>query len=44
MLAELHKSGEPALEGNLERIQDAAINNRNIFEELMEVSKTCSLG
>lgn len=44
MLAELHKSGESALAGNLERIQDAAINNRNIFEELMEVSKTCSLG
>ncbi len=44
MLAELQKSGASALEGNLERIQDAAINNRNIFEELMEVSKTCSLG
>ena len=44
MLAELHKSGASALDNNLHRIQDAAINNRNIFEELMEVSKTCSLG
>lgn len=28
----------------LERVQDAAIQNKNIFAELMEASKVCSLG
>jgi methylmalonyl-CoA mutase len=28
----------------LERVQQAAIQNKNIFEELMEASKVCSLG
>jgi methylmalonyl-CoA mutase len=44
MLKELHNSGADKLDGNLERIQNAAINNQNIFEEIMEISKTCSLG
>ena len=44
MLAELHKSGVDTLDENLERIQTAAINNTNIFDELMEISKTCSIG
>ena len=29
---------------NIEKIQDAAINNKNIFEELMETAKYASLG
>jgi methylmalonyl-CoA mutase len=28
----------------LERVQQAAIQNKNIFEELMEATKVCSLG
>jgi methylmalonyl-CoA mutase len=28
----------------LESIQDAAVQNRNIFEQLMEAVKYCSLG
>jgi methylmalonyl-CoA mutase len=29
---------------SISRIQDAAVNNANIFDELMEASKHCSLG
>ena len=29
---------------NLKRLQQAAINNQNLFVELMEATKTCSLG
>ena len=44
MLKNLH-----AFQGNrstekLERVQDAAIKNKNIFSELMEATKVCSLG
>jgi methylmalonyl-CoA mutase len=28
----------------IEKIQDAAVNNRNMFEELMEICKYASLG
>jgi len=34
-----HHSGE-----KLERVQEAAIHNKNIFAELMEATKVCSLG
>ncbi|HZB14979.1 MAG TPA: methylmalonyl-CoA mutase family protein [Chryseolinea sp.] len=34
-----HNSGE-----KLERVQEAAIQNKNIFAELMEATKVCSLG
>jgi methylmalonyl-CoA mutase len=44
MLAELHTTkGEQAQEG-IRKVQDAAINNRNMFEELMETCKHASLG
>ena len=44
MLKELQmKNKELAIKG-IERVQDAAINNRNMFEELMETCKYSSLG
>jgi methylmalonyl-CoA mutase len=44
MLAQLHTTkGEQAQIG-IRKVQDAAINNRNMFEELMETCKHASLG
>jgi isobutyryl-CoA mutase len=44
MLRSLH-SFQKEREGNmLERVQQAAIQNKNIFAELMEATKVCSLG
>ncbi len=44
MLAELHKGNANKVAEELEKVQQAAINNRNIFEHLMEATKYCSLG
>ncbi len=44
MLHELHKAGSGKSPKALAAIQLAAITNRNVFAELMEASKTCSLG
>lgn len=44
MLDELHQSNQHQVEEQLRIIQDAAINNQNIFERLMEATKVCSLG
>ena len=43
-LETLHKAKESKADKALERIQKAAINNENLFEELMEATKVCSLG
>ncbi len=43
-LNKLHQAYENKAEEYLTKIQDAAINNRNMFEELMEATKYCSLG
>jgi isobutyryl-CoA mutase len=43
-LETLHKGNAHEVEERLAIIQDAAINNKNIFEELMEAAKVCSLG
>ena len=44
MLEQLHKTNKNDASKKLSNIQQAAILNKNIFEELMETSKTCSLG
>jgi methylmalonyl-CoA mutase len=44
MLEELHKTHAGKEEEQLNAIQEAAINNQNIFEKLMEATKVCSLG
>lgn len=44
MLAELHKAHEAKIPELMSHIQHAAIQNKNIFEELMEVCKYASLG
>lgn len=43
-LETLHAANAQQVEERLAIIQDAAINNKNIFDELMEASKVCSLG
>ena len=44
MLKELHKRNIEKIEKHLEELQKSAIDNENIFEQLMEASKSCSLG
>ena len=44
MLQALHECKAELAQESISRIQDAAVNNANIFEELMEASKHCSLG
>lgn len=44
MLAELHKANEDKSPELLRNLQQLAIQNKNIFEGLMEVCKYCSLG
>lgn len=43
-LKNLHKAYEDKAENALSKVQEAAINNRNMFAELMEATKGCSLG
>ncbi len=43
-LETLHEAKESKAKEALDRIQKAAINNDNLFEELMEATKVCSLG
>ena len=40
----LHKANAAQVEAQLKNLQNAAINNENLFEQLMEVAKICSLG
>lgn len=44
MLQELHKGNADVTEAQLKEIQHIAIQNKNIFEGLMEACKFCSLG
>ena len=44
MLGELHTKNEENNNVWLDKIQNAAVQNENIFEVLMEASKCCSLG
>ena len=44
MLSELHKTQKDNSTNELSKVQEAAILNKNIFNELMNASKTCSLG
>ena len=40
----LHKTHENAVSEQLKLLQEKSIQNENIFEALMEVTKVCSLG
>jgi methylmalonyl-CoA mutase len=40
----LHTTYSDRAEGALQKVREAAIENRNIFKELMEATKVCSLG
>ena len=44
MLEQLHQTNQVQVKAQLASIQDAAIANRNMFVELMEATKVCSLG
>nr|WP_294935275.1 methylmalonyl-CoA mutase family protein [uncultured Flavobacterium sp.] len=44
MLDHLHEANKHKVEEQIGIIQDAAINNQNIFEKLMDATKVCSLG
>ena len=44
MLQALHEGKAELAQESISRIQDAAVNNANIFDELMGASKHCSLG
>ncbi len=44
MLANLHDMNRDRSALILSQVQDAAVQNKNIFEQLMEAAKTCSLG
>ncbi|MBP6403723.1 MAG: methylmalonyl-CoA mutase family protein, partial [Bacteroidia bacterium] len=44
MLKELNKGNSKKSVELMEKVQDAAVQNKNIFEQLMEAAKYCSLG
>lgn len=44
MLRSLHAVHQSDAPAQLQRVQEAAVNNQNIFEALMEACKVCSLG
>jgi methylmalonyl-CoA mutase len=44
MLANLHQAQAEAANAGISKVQEAAIQNKNIFEELMETCKVASLG
>jgi isobutyryl-CoA mutase len=44
MLKELQKTHEDVKNDMLKKLQVAAVQNKNLFEQLMEVTKYCSLG
>ncbi len=44
MLANLHKTWKGEAEKQLNKLQEAARNNKNVFEQLMETTKYCSIG
>jgi methylmalonyl-CoA mutase len=44
MLKELHKSKDGIAGPSIQKVQKAAIQNQNMFAELMEACKHCSLG
>ena len=44
MLDHLQNAKDDTINAEIVKIQDAAVNNENIFEHLMEATKVCSLG
>jgi len=44
MLEALHQAHQDTQGCSLKKLQDTALQNKNIFSEMMEVAKTCSLG
>lgn len=43
-LRELHKVDEEKVDRELEKLKEAALNNQNLFDRLIDATKVCSLG
>jgi methylmalonyl-CoA mutase len=43
-LQAFHKRNSAKLENELKKLKEVAVNNGNLFEQLMETVKYCSLG
>ncbi len=44
MLENLHKGNAESVEQGIQKVQEAAVQNENMFEQLMETAKVASLG
>ncbi|MEA2041437.1 MAG: methylmalonyl-CoA mutase family protein [Bacteroidota bacterium] len=44
MLEDLHNTKAEQSAESIDKLKESAVNNRNIFAELMETAKTCSIG
>ena len=44
VIKELHKANEKQAHKEIQKLKEKAIENENIFEQLMEATKVCSLG
>ena len=44
MLEQLHRTNEEQAKEYIRKVQDAAVQNQNMFEQLMETCKYASLG
>ena len=44
VIINLHKKNKEKAEKQLQLLQEKAVNNENIFEQLMEATKVCSIG
>jgi len=44
IIENLHKANKNSAESEISKLREAAIHNENIFEQLMEATKVCTLG
>ena len=44
VIENLHKANKKSSESEISKLKEAAIHNHNIFEQLMEATKVCTLG
>lgn len=44
VIKDLHKANEKQVTEEIQKLKQVAVNNENVFEQLMEVTKVCSLG
>jgi len=44
VIENLHKANKKSSESEISKLKEAAVQNQNIFEQLMEATKVCTLG